>query len=169
MSKHKRMTKVISDSLDSIPGVWVWIGLLVSMYLRWLSFFLSIQDPWDRPPGARGRGCDQRYENRWSHTSFEEAPGPLYDLPDTAEKYIHCVGRTGRAGQAGVSYALFLPQACGVIPLWVRRSLNRRGRIPHSPSFTVVSRKQSPTQTNGHPYTYTYTYPSCSIPQAALC
>ena len=36
-----------------------------------------------------------------------------YDLPDTAENYIHRVGRTGRAGRRGVASALISPDERG--------------------------------------------------------
>src|SRR5260370_19498120 len=31
-----------------------------------------------------------------------------HDLPEAAEKFIHCVGRTGRAGERGVASTLFV-------------------------------------------------------------
>ncbi|KAH8108638.1 hypothetical protein DFH11DRAFT_1731781 [Phellopilus nigrolimitatus] len=32
-----------------------------------------------------------------------------YDFPNNCEDYIHCIGRTGRAGQTGTSYTFFTP------------------------------------------------------------
>ena len=32
-----------------------------------------------------------------------------YDLPQTIERYVHRIGRTGRAGQTGVAYSLYNP------------------------------------------------------------
>ena len=40
-----------------------------------------------------------------------------YDLPQTIEKYVHRVGRTGRAGREGLAYSFFLEQVCLLCPV----------------------------------------------------
>ncbi|WP_119678625.1 DEAD/DEAH box helicase [Indioceanicola profundi] len=48
-----------------------------------------------------------------------------FDLPRNAEDYVHRIGRTGRAGNSGISYSLFTRQEMGLVKA-IERYTNER-------------------------------------------
>lgn len=52
-----------------------------------------------------------------------------YDLPETAEAYIHRIGRTGRAGEAGITCMFVTPKeekALEALEEAIKRAIPRR-------------------------------------------
>ena len=82
-----------------------------------------------------------------------------YDMPDTADAYIHRIGRTGRAKRTGVAFTLFTPDDHAVVQKIekIMKEKLPQQRLPDfaydvpKPEYTQTARKPKPRSNRTSP------------------